>query len=143
MSAHKLSDGRVRVSVTYLVPSGVSLRLTADEFVVIEPGDGLTQRSHIGRLTHYTAEGRWAEVGIQSEVSGRDLGPPDRRSPAPFFGAFTTEAPLPSVFEVQLPPAVVNGAATGFPRVLFQTIRSRTTRSTGRADKRRAGEPER
>jgi hypothetical protein len=122
MSAHAVSDGRVRVAVTYLVPSNVRLRLTAGEFVVTRHGDGRTQRYSIPRLTDITAQGRSDDIPVQSEISGRDLGPPNRRSAAPFFGMFTTESPLPSVFEVQLPPAVVNGAATDFPKVLFRRV---------------------
>jgi hypothetical protein len=146
----------------YLVPSDVRLRLALDEFVVTEPGDGRTQRYRIERLTHSTVEGKWEEVAAQSELIGRDVGPPGQRSPAPIFGAFTTEGPLPGVFEVQLPKALVDDAAIDFPkgpvpasgggldiaiqllisvrRVRAGTARSRTTRSTGRADTRRAGE---
>lgn len=122
MSAHPLSDGRVRVAVTYLVPSDVRLRLAADAFVVTEHGDGRTHRYNITRLTQSTPEGRWEDIPARSEIAGRDLGPPGRRSAAPFFGAFTTEDPLPPVFEVQLPPAVMNGAATDFPKVLFRRV---------------------
>jgi hypothetical protein len=122
MSALRLSDERARVSVTYLVPSHVTLRFAAAEFIVTEQASGRTQRYTITRLTHATAEGRWEEIPVQSEISGGGLGAPPRGSPGQFFGAFTTEGRIPDVFEVQLPPAVLNGASTDFPKVLFRRV---------------------
>jgi len=112
--------GRGRVSFAYPMAHDVRSRLAADEVVVTEPGEDRPRRYRIERLTHATAAGTWEHAPPPRELTGRDLRPPRPGSPASVFGAVASDGPLPAVFEVQLPPAIVNGAAVEIPKVVFR-----------------------